>query len=242
MSIFDSLLNLSNSHKYYKKNFNKLKKSNDELKDSNEKLAKSNEELTEENKNLNQLLEYYKGVHDSTLPGRLLTKEEVLSFDEKYYDEKRWDMYYQEMIEELLKMRDVNKILEIGPYKAPFVEGSDVIDIRDFSEYFPIDINKVIIHDCKEIPYPIEDKEYDLIIACQCVEHLGIKGEQVEIFKEFARISKKAIVSLPYKWHRPFARDHHMIDERVFDDWQGEFKHYYERKSKYTILRIYDFD
>ena len=241
--ISDLILNLSGSYNFYKNNYQKLKKSNKNLKESNDKLKKSNDGLKDENKNLSQLLNYYKGEFDSTLPGRLLTKKEVLAFeDDKYYDELRWDMYYQEMIEELLKLRDVKKILELGPYKAPFVEGSDVIDIEDYSEFFPLEINKVIIHDCRKIPFPIKDKEYDLLIACQSVEHLGVYGEQVEIFKEFARISKKAIISLPYKWHRPFARDHHMIDERVFNDWQGEFKHYYERKSKDTILRIYNFD
>jgi len=235
--IFNSILNRSNSYKYYKNNFDKLQKSEKKLKESNKKFKKENEDL-------NRLLSYYKGTFESTLPGRLLTKKEVITFqpDDPYYNEKRWDQYYQEIVEELLKLRDINSVLELGPYKAPFIEGSDVMDHRDYSEFFPLDINKVIIHDCSEVPYPIKDKEYDLVIASQCIEHFGIYGQQVNIFKELSRISKKAIVSLPYKWYRPLARDHHMIDERVFNAWQGDLKHYYQRISKLTILRIYDFE
>lgn len=235
--LFNSILNRSNSYNYYKNNFNRLLNSEKDLKESNKKLQ-------EENDNLNRLLSYYKGTFDSTLPGRLLTKKEVITFqpDDPYYDEQRWDMYYQEMVEELLKLRGINSVLELGPYKAPFIEGCDVMDRWDFSEYFPLKVNKVILHDCSEVPFPIKDKEYDLVIACQCLEHFGIRGEQVDAFKEIARISKKAIVSLPYKWYRPRDRDHHMIDERVFDDWQGDLKHYYQRTSKHTIVRIYDFE
>lgn len=172
---------------------------------------------------------------------RLLTLNEVLNIEDKYYDINRWDTYYEDIIDILKKFPNFGSVLELGPYKAPFVENSDIIDYQNHSEYFPLSANKVILHDCSRIPYPIADKEYDLVIASQVLEHLGVFGQQVDVFKELARISKMAIIGLPYKWFRPFDRTHHMIDEEVFDAWQGEFNHIFERKTQYTIIRVYDF-
>ena len=208
-----------------------------------EKLMKKIEMLENQVSDLNGELETYKKSENKDLPGRFLTKEEVLTFqpNDPYYNENRWDHYYQEMVDELSKFKNINSILEMGPYKAPLVENSDVIDIQNFSSHFPFKCNNVIVHDCMETPYPIEDKKYDLVIACQVLEHLGYRGEQVDIFKEIARISKKAIISLPYKWHAPLARNHHRIDEDVFDAWTKGFDYEYETTSQWTILRVYDF-
>ena len=82
----------------------------------------------------------------------------------------------------------------MGPYKLPLVKGEDIIDITDdFQKSFPIEINNFIKYDCSKVPYPIEDKEYDLVIACQVLEHLGIYGQQKRIFDELERISKKQL-------------------------------------------------
>ena len=152
-----------------------------------------------------------------------------------------WKYFYEPVIEELKKLGDIGSVLEIGPYKAPFVKNCDVIDRRDFSNFFSFKNPNVIVHDCSETPFPIEDKKYDLVIASQVLEHLGYEGEQVKILKEISRICNRAIISLPYKWIRPLQRNHHMIDENVFDAWQGEFEPIYELTNRRIILRIYDF-
>ncbi len=224
-----------------KEKFDSAEKTNDEIKALKNEIDNLNEEI----ETLKNEIESFKEILDEKNkkypPKRYLTLNDILSIGEKYYDEARWNIYYVEMIEELKKMENIGSVLEIGPYKAPFIEGCDVIDKVDLSKDFPIHVNKVLVHDCRFVPYPIEDKKYDLVIASQVLEHLGFYGEQQKIFKEIARISKRAIIGLPYKWNRPLARDHHMIDETVFDAWQGEFKPVYERKSKWTILRIYEF-
>ena len=232
-SLFNFILNKSNSYNYYKREHDNLIKENNNLK---KQISSLNNRVSELEKNIRA---------PSNFPGRFLTKEDVLTkFNETYYGASRWDKFYQEMVEVLSRMDDVHKIMEFGPYKAPLVENEDVIDIMDRSEYFPFNINKVIVHDCTKFPYPIKDKEYDLVILSQVLEHFGIMGEQTEVFKELARISKRAVIALPYKWFSPFARDHHMIDEKVFDSWQGEFKYSYQNinTKNQTILRIYDFE
>lgn len=179
---------------------------------------------------------------------KVISKNDIikLSENDEYYSIQRWK-YYEEVIDVLKKMNpeDISNILEIGPYKTPIVEGSDVLDIFDFSDYFPIKVKNIIKHDCSKVPFPIEDKNYDLIIACQTMEHFGIHDEQVIAFKEFSRIAKKAIISLPFKWFAPTLRNHHMIDERVIDSWTRPFAYTYESiegTANYpTNIRIYDF-
>lgn len=158
------------------------------------------------------------------------------------YFKGRWE-YMEEIINEVKKFKDVKKILEFGPYKLPLVKGEDVIDrTTQFINYFPIKVNNVIEHDCSIVPYPIEDKEYDLVIACQALEHFGIFGQQVKIFDELERISHKAIISLPYKWFTPKMRDHHMIDEKVIEIWASGRKPSFEKITAERILQVYEFE
>ena len=209
------------------------------------KIKKLEDELDELKNLLNENIDNDHSENEAAVlsesSGRFLTLEDILGIGEKYYDESRWNTYYQEIIDLLESFSDIGSVLEMGPYKAPFVENCDVIDKVDYSEFFPLKANEVIIHDCSVFPYPIEDKKYDLVIASQVFEHIGYFGEQIDAFKELARISKRAIIALPYKWHRPLHRSHHMIDENVFDAWQGDFVPVYENIAEYTITRIYDF-
>ena len=175
---------------------------------------------------------------------RVLTKDtynDMVNSDKYFSNTNRW-AYFNDIIIELKKLKDCFNILEMGPYKLPLVEGEDVIDKYNFQESFPYDINKLILHDCSTVPYPIEDKEYDLVIACQVLEHLGLFGEQKKIFDELERISKKAIISLPYKWNVPNLRDHHMIDENVIMNWANGREPSYQQISGSRIIQIYDFD
>ena len=208
----------------------------------------SNQEILDKIKSLEDEVAILKNSIINTESHKYLTLDDVLSIEgDAYYDENRWNIFYAPLIEELKKLSDFDSVLEIGPYKAPIIENSDVIDISDFSGNFPLNINNVIIHDCSKIPYPIEDKKYDLVIASQCLEHFGYFGEQVNVFKELARISNKAIVALPYNWFQPLNISHHRIDEKVFDVWQGEYQPISEVitdseiNTHRIIIRSYDF-
>ena len=169
--------------------------------------------------------------------------EDILKVDDYY--EGRWE-YYTEIINQLKTLEDIHSVLEFGPYKLPFVKGSDIIDVvDDYKDDFPFEIGKFIVHDCSQLPLPIEDNKYDLVLACQVIEHLGLYGEQIELFKELERISKKVIIiSLPYLWHRPVRRDHHMIDRKMILRWTGGKVPSYEKisgqRNSRRILQIYD--
>lgn len=212
-----------------------------------------NEHEDVKNCGLNPLIHYFlfgkdqnfkinPNVNLNPVSTRVLTKDiydNVVKSDSYY--EGRW-RYFNDIIDELKKLKDCYNILEMGPFKLPLVKGEDVIDLHDYTKSFPIKVNKLIKHNCISVPYPIEDKEYDLVISCQVLEHLGIFGEQKKIFDELERISKKAIISLPYKWSVPHLRDHHMIDEKVISAWANGREPSYQHISGSRIIQIYDFD
>lgn len=171
--------------------------------------------------------------------------DELIKIDKYFIN--RWS-YFKEVIDLIKEMDDVSTVLELGPQKAPLVENEDVMDITDIHKpYYPININNFIKWNCSKVPYPVKDKQYDLVIALQSLEHFGMFKEQQLIFKELQRISKKAIISLPYMWHAPLSRDHHMIDKKVIDTWTGNLKPVYETikyedENYKRIIRIYNFD
>lgn len=197
------------------------------------------------------MIQYLSALNDTRgvlMENRLITEEMLkkLGKSDKYYNKNRI-VHYNEIIvqlEKIFKESKVEKVLEIGPYTAPFVINCDIMDIKRYK--YPFKINKFIEHDCSEVPFPIEDKEYDLVIASQVLEHLGIYGEQVKVFDEIERISDKALITLPYDWNAPHFRHHHRIDEYVFDYWASNREYEFQEISGTDpdfrrILRIYDF-
>ena len=133
---------------------------------------------------------------------------------DKYYQGR--DKYLGKVIE-IINDHIIGKgfplysVLELGPYKLPIVEGSDVMDKY---AYLP---HAKYIHDATVVPWPIKDKTYDLFIALQVWEHLG--NRQQEAFKEVIRTSKMAILSFPYKWEKSASLSHVGIDDRIISEW-----------------------
>ena len=133
---------------------------------------------------------------------------------EKTYN-GRWG-YISHVISELRKIKP-KTILELGSYKINLTNNSDNMDINE--DYIDIDNtnNKKYIQDGSTLPWDIEDKYYDVFIGLQVFEHLG--DNQSDIFKEVMRVSKNAIISLPYLWDKPEDKMHHMIDDEKIKEW-----------------------
>lgn len=144
--------------------------------------------------------------------------KKVKKLDDVYWNSTfngRWN-YISPIILELKKLKP-NTILELGSYKINLTNISDNMDIN--LDYIDIDNinNKIFIQDASILPWGIEDKYYDVFIGLQVFEHLG--DNQSDIFKEVMRISKNAIISLPYMWDKPDDEMHNMIDDNKIKEW-----------------------
>jgi len=147
--------------------------------------------------------------------------QELLHSDMGEYYIGRWD-YYKRVIE-IVKRLNPKKVLEIGPGKHCIVKDCDIMVKPEEDAWGrPIhEIGKEILYDATEKSWPINDKEYDLVLGLQVWEHLSNK--QSRAFREVIRISHTAILSFPYLWNCPKTSknypEHHDIDEDLIADW-----------------------
>lgn len=70
--------------------------------------------------------------------------------------------------------------------------------------------------DASKTPWPLEDDRYDLVVACQVLEHLG--PDQPAVFREMSRVGRHVILTLPYRWHCP-GDLHNGIDDDMVAKW-----------------------
>ena len=147
--------------------------------------------------------------------------EKLLNGPNAKYYAGRWP-YYKAAIE-FVAGSSAESVLEVGPGLHTIVNGCDVL-ARPEDDYWgrpDRSSNRVILHDATESPWPFDDKTYDLIVALQVWEHLDNK--QSRAFREAMRVSRMAVLSLPYLWDcpkdNPNYPEHHMIDRELIGDW-----------------------
>ena len=108
-----------------------------------------------------------------------------------YQINNRWP-YFESVINTIKHYGDFDKVLEIGPAYRPLVKGCDTMDTTDLMG------GVTYQRDAKNMPWPIKDKQYDLVIALQVWEHL--LNRQIEVFSELKRVARHAIMSFPLNW------------------------------------------
>ncbi len=106
----------------------------------------------------------------------------------------RWDYFGRvvNLIKEL-KLTNPSNILEMGTMGITCVKDTHTIDYAekwDFPGKMP-----TYLHDARKLPWPIENKGYDLFIALRVYQHLA--PMQKECVREAMRISKKVIMVVP---------------------------------------------
>jgi len=143
-----------------------------------------------------------------------ITKEEFQSKSEVHkYLKPRWD--YVKVVLDYVKKMKFQSCLEIGPHIMPIFHDSDLLDQEQRIATRPLNF----IWNCNKVPWPIEDKIYDVVIALQVWEHLSYPAKA---FNEVKRISRNAILSVPYKWNKKRARaslDHCNITPERIKKW-----------------------
>lgn len=120
---------------------------------------------------------------------------------------KRWD--YHEKTINIVKTLDISsseKVLEIGTMGVQCVCGSTTLDLLDRWKY-KVKIPD-IVHDLRTIPWPLHDKQFELLVALRVFQHLA--PFQRECFLEATRVAEKIILVVPAKY-----------DSELFPESQG---------------------
>jgi len=173
---------------------------------------------------------------------KLLTKETYLDkvkiLDDKYWNntlEIRWN-YMLPVLEEL-KLLNPQTSIELGTAGISLMNFSDSMD--KYEKYIDNNNHKYLI-DAKITPWNIPDKKYDVFVALQVLEHLS--PNQIEIFNEIKRISKSAIITLPYMWNCEKNDCHYMIDYDIINKWTQNTKPYKTEIINNRIMLCYNFN
>ena len=150
--------------------------------------------------------------------------------NDKYWS-GRYYAYLKDVISEIRELEDVGigSVLEIGCNGIQLVKGSDTIDICGNPTY-KIDAGKE--------RWPIQSKKYDLAICCQVWEHLN--GGQQFAFKELQRVSKKAIITVPFMW-KSGDEIHKGIAKETINNWYCNDKPVKEKLIGSRLLSVFDF-
>lgn len=154
---------------------------------------------------------------------RSLLEKKVLNLNDIYWNsswEGRWKYMYPVINE--IKALNPKTIIELGAYKINLTNISDNMDLQyDFIDIDNLN-NKVYVQDATILPWNIVDKHYDVFVGLQVFEHFP-KETQSDVFKEVVRVSKNAILSLPYIWNKPEDKMHHMITKEIIQKWTNNY-------------------
>ena len=112
----------------------------------------------------------------------------------------RWDYFGRvvNLVKEL-NLKDPSQILEMGTMGITCVKNTHTIDYAEKWD-FP-GKNPTYLHDARQMPWPIENKGYDLFIALRVYQHLAPMQEVC--FQEAMRIAKKVIIVVPSSYQLP---------------------------------------
>lgn len=148
---------------------------------------------------------------------------------------------YEDAIITVKNIPDTEKVLEINPYKTPLVVQSDILDsnLENKKEY-PIQVNNFYQQNLNHLPFPFEDKRYDLVIINNDYENLPTGEEYRLLFDEISRITVKLIIILPYQLTSN-NNSTNMVNEEKLDYWLRNKKYSCQKIENDRIIRIYEF-
>lgn len=157
--------------------------------------------------------------------------------------EERWE--YTSTVIWHLRQLQPRTALELGTNGLSLMRFSDTMALREQDVDPENRGNRIYLHDARKCPWPIADKQYDVFVALQVLEHLGPR--QIDIFSEIRRISRVALITLPYCWNAPHDPTHHMLTDETVTRWTNGtapvHTQVFDQKSKYRRkLFMYRFD
>ena len=153
-----------------------------------------------------------------------MTKDDfnfLLNGPHRSYYEGRWE--YFSVVLRMIEDIHPNRVLEIGPGWMPVVKDADLMYAPEEDQFGRPDSahGQIFIHDATQKPWPFEDCVYDLVVALNVFEHLDNK--QSRAFREVMRITRHAILTVPFGWtggeSKWMHRIHRDIDRELVKDW-----------------------
>ena len=156
---------------------------------------------------LTELFDRLAAVHNQ--PTAYITHEDYLSIIRRVPDgpaknaQARWD-YYKSAIDfvRLCKPASASDVLEIGAKGVPIVKGSDTLDPTGQwaggaggAGEGP---GRVHRHDPKQLPWPLADRRYEVVVALRVFQHLW--PQQRECFLEARRVGRNIVMVVPEQY------------------------------------------
>jgi SAM-dependent methyltransferase len=116
---------------------------------------------------------------------------------------------------EIIKGLELATMLEIGTGGIRLSPDSMTMDKA------PV-YNPDFCQDACDMPWPIVDGKFDVVVALQVWEHLRYPQKA---FHEALRVAKKAVIlSVPYKWERSASLQHVGICDNIVEAWTNGLK------------------
>jgi hypothetical protein len=172
---------------------------------------------------------------------------EAIDEDSGYYSNGR---RYLLVVADMAAALSLNKVLELGAHLHPLIEGSDIARKPGVNED-ACAVSQALCMYSRQLPGSpqghfnelvidasvtksalwdsIDDDTFDLFISTQTFEHIrhyqreGIPSAVPELWKHIRRVSKAAIISIPYMW--TWKEDsHHMIGDDELEKWFGGYQ------------------
>lgn len=136
-------------------------------------------------------------------PTAYITQDEYFSIIKRIPDgpaknaAARWD-YYKSAIDfvRLCQPASASDVLEIGARSVPIVRGSDTLEPT--GQWIGAGVGVAHRHDPQQLPWPLVDKRYEVVVALRVFQHLWPK--QRECFLEARRVGRNLVMVVPEQY------------------------------------------
>ena len=159
----------------------------------------------------------------------------------QHYYKKRKDFRYYKQIQAMLAKLTFTSILDVGSRKSPVLDDIDPSVYKAMLDIKPMPPQPNIHMITADFYTWNPDRQYDVALCLQVLEHLDRPREFVE---KLFQTAKTVIISVPYKWLKGSCKYHVQdpIDEAKILSWTGrepDEKHIITDRSRRRILCMY---
>ena len=137
-----------------------------------------------------------------------------------YYNQRKHFHYYKKVKAMLNKIK-YSSIIDIGSRKSPMFEGLDDTIYKAMLDIKPIPPHGNVHMITADFYTWVPDREYDVALCLQVLEHLDRPKEFVD---KLFQTAKTVVISVPYMWPKGSCKYHVQdpINEEKIFSWTGK--------------------